>query len=147
MIFKFNRFYIVANYLKEPCDFTGSQVNECTAEKVQTIFNQLSTVGIIGLEKSIGIIEPLRLNRVRVISGDNGPVGINATLKKVVVNGFKDVQILENVYNQKPKINKVTWNTILFLPKLKFDSQLRVVGRILLIPLNGNGKFNFEASK
>lgn len=99
------------------------------------------------MEKSIGIIEPLRLNRVRVISGDNGPVGINATLKKVVVHGFKDVQILENVYSQKPNINKVTWNTILFLPTLKFDSQLRVVGRILLIPLNGNGKFNFEASK
>lgn len=89
----------------------------------------------------------MRLERVRVISGDNGPVGINATLKKVIVNGFKDVQILENVYSQKPKINKVTWNTILFLTKLKFESQLKVVGRILLIPLNGNGKFNFEASK
>lgn len=40
-----------------------------------------------------------------------------------------------------------SWETKLFLPKVRIEGNYHMKGRILVIPLNGHGKCWFEPSK
>lgn len=40
-----------------------------------------------------------------------------------------------------------SWETQLFLPKIRIEGNYHMQGRILVIPLNGHGKCWFEPSK
>jgi Haemolymph juvenile hormone binding protein (JHBP) len=43
----------------------------------------------------IDSIDPMRINRIKILQGD-GPVSVNASLSKVVVTGFNKVKLLQN---------------------------------------------------
>lgn len=78
----------------------------------------------------------------QILSG-TGPVNVNASLTNVSVTGFGNAKILQN------KVNPRTYDflTKVQLPKLRIDGHYILLGRILVIPLRGNGNCWFDASK
>lgn len=84
----------------------------------------------------------MHINKIRILQGD-GPVSVNASLTKVVVTGFSKTQVLENQVSNKD----FSWLTTIKLPKMRLEGNYHMMGRILVIPLNGRGKCWFEPSK
>lgn len=86
--------------------------------------------GIEGLE-GIDSIDPMKIDRIRILQGD-GPVSVNASLTKVVVTGFSRVKVIENQVSKKD----YSWVTTVKLPKMRLEGNYFMNGRILVIPLN-----------
>lgn len=84
----------------------------------------------------------MNINRIRILQGD-GPVSVNASLSKVVVTGFGKTRVVENQVSSKD----YSWVTTIKLPKMRLEGNYHMMGRILVIPLNGRGKCWFEPSK
>lgn len=78
----------------------------------------------------------------KILQG-GGPVSVNASLNNVTVVGFGNSQILSNIVDA----DNYDFYTKLRLPKLRIDGNYNLLGRILVIPLRGNGKCWFEARK
>lgn len=56
---------------------------------------QWIVIGIPGLEEKVGVIDPMSIDRIRILQGQ-GPVSVNASLSKVVVTGFGRTKVIEN---------------------------------------------------
>lgn len=68
---------------------------------------------------------------------------MNASLTNVSITGFAGAQILQN------KVNPRTYDflTKVYMPKLRIDGKYSLLGRILVIPLRGQGSCWFDASE
>ncbi|XP_065090459.1 protein takeout-like [Ochlerotatus camptorhynchus] len=121
------------------CRFSDADFVACSTESVQGLFDKLVT-GIEGLEH-VGTIDPMKINKIRILQGD-GPVSVNASLSKVVVTGFANTKVVRNVVSSRD----FSWETHIKLPKMRIEGSYHMQGRILVIPLNGHGKCWFEPS-
>lgn len=54
-------------------------------------------IGIEGLEKKVGVIDPMKIDNIKILQGQ-GPVSVNASLSKVTVTGFARTKVVENKY-------------------------------------------------
>ncbi|XP_055622304.1 protein takeout-like isoform X1 [Toxorhynchites rutilus septentrionalis] len=122
------------------CRFSDEDFVACSTEAVQGLFDKLVT-GIEGLEH-VGTIDPMKINKIRILQGD-GPVSVNASLSKVVMTGFAKTKVVRNVVSSKD----FSWETHIQLPKMRLEGNYHMQGRILVIPLNGHGKCWFEPSE
>ncbi|XP_031620599.1 protein takeout [Contarinia nasturtii] len=119
------------------CQIDDPNFEACSRESIQGLFKQLTT-GIEGFT-AIETIDPMKLNRIKIFQGE-GPVSINSSLSKASVTGFAETQVIES------KVNPIdySWETHLFVPKIRIEGNYHMQGRILVIPLNGHGKCWFE---
>lgn len=107
---------------------------------IRGLFDQLAK-GIEGVE-GLDSIDPFFIDRIRILQGE-GPVSVNASLKNVKVTGFSKVTLVENQVSPKD----YSWITTVRLPIMRLEGNYHMMGRILVIPLNGHGKCWFEPSK
>lgn len=121
------------------CRFSDADFVGCSTVSVQGLFDKLVT-GIEGIEH-VGTIDPMKINKIRILQGD-GPVSVNASLSKVVVTGFANTKVVRNVVSNRD----FSWETHIRLPKMRIEGNYHMQGRILVIPLNGHGKCWFEPS-
>lgn len=70
-----------------------------------------------------------------------GPVNVNASLSNVKVTGFGAAKVIYN------KVDPVTYDfhTKLLIPRLRIEGKYILLGRILVIPLRGEGSCWFDA--
>ncbi|KAL7024680.1 hypothetical protein ACKWTF_013161 [Chironomus riparius] len=122
----------------ETCKLSDPDLRKCSTRSVQGLFDQLGKgiEGLVGLET----IDPMKIERIRILQGE-GPVSVNASLTKVKVTGFSKTKVLENYVNKD-----YSWYTQVKLPKMRLEGNYHMMGRILVIPLNGRGKCWFEPS-
>lgn len=117
------------------------EFTKCSTTAIQALFRQLNT-GIEGLD-TLTTIDPFKIKKLNILNGGNGPVTLDASLSNVKVTGFANTVIKENKVSRKD----YSWETHLFLPKMRVEGNYRMNGRILVIPLTGNGKCWLEPEK
>lgn len=88
---------------------------------------------------AVGTTDPLNIERISVLQGD-GPVSVNATLTKVSLTGFGKTKVVESRVSSKD----LSWETRINLPLVRLEAIYKMKGRILIIPLNGNGRLWLE---
>ncbi|XP_055381539.1 circadian clock-controlled protein daywake-like [Condylostylus longicornis] len=137
---------VAADFLSEKPDFLKSceikkpQFTKCSTESIQGLFNNIEN-GIPGFT-AIKSFEPFTLNKIRIAQGNSEAVNINVDLSKLKLYGLTKIIVKESKVSSKD----FSWKTTLLLPKMKIESDYGLQGRILLIPLNGNGKMILHIS-
>ncbi|XP_021930050.1 protein takeout isoform X2 [Zootermopsis nevadensis] len=112
------------------CKRSDPQLNECITDSVEHLKPALEK----GVEGIVPSLEPLRMNEVPII--DNN--GLRIVGKDVKTYGCSDFRI----FNMKADVgSKMDLEFDLELPMLYTVAQYEVSGRILLIPIKGNGPF------
>ncbi|XP_044259736.1 uncharacterized protein LOC123008153 [Tribolium madens] len=110
----------------------------CSTHAVQALFNAIPRG-----EPRIGLdpLDPLKVQKIKILQGGGGPVTVNASLTNVTVLGFGKTQVLYN------SVDPVTYDflTKLRLERLRIDGLYELLGRILVIPLRGKGNCWFDA--
>ncbi|KAM7361954.1 protein takeout [Cochliomyia hominivorax] len=135
---------VEAKYLAEkpnfflPCQLKDPEFNRCFAKNFQAIPTQWKD-GIPGFKEG-GTFDPLLVKRIVIAQDPNNPVALNAELADVVIRGIGNMQVKDANFNSNTLVTRLK----LFVPKLRFDSNYKVDGRILNLPLKGNGKAVFE---
>lgn len=87
-------------------------------------------------------IDPLLVPYERILS-PSGPVNIDASLKNINITGMHEAVIKES----KVSPTDYAFTTTLYIPKIRFEADYNMEGRILLVPVNGQGSCWFEPSK
>jgi len=124
------------DYVKT-CPIDKPNFINCSTHAVQLLFDRIpSGVPEIGLEP----LDPLKVPIIKILQGV-GPVNVNASLTDVTVTGFGKTKILLN--NVDP--NTYDFYTELHLPRLRIEGRYNLLGKILVIPLKGNGNCWFDA--
>ncbi|XP_061393313.1 protein takeout-like, partial [Musca vetustissima] len=90
--------------------------------------------------KNFGTIDPLHVKRVVVAEDGNSPVSINLALSNIEVLGFSNTKVLEASFDQTKYITKLKF----VVPDIKILSDYEGKGRVLTLPLNGNGKAQMD---
>ncbi|XP_077289407.1 uncharacterized protein LOC143913463 [Arctopsyche grandis] len=133
---------IRAEYLKL-CNKNDPDLQRCIKKSVLFLKPYLSR-GIPELK--VPSIEPLMLREPLILNPSNGlrTVGLEINVKNISVYGCSDFD-LRNLY---VNFDKDTVNFDLKLKDLMINGLYNVDGRILLLPIKGNGKFvgNFSNS-
>ncbi|XP_065358859.1 uncharacterized protein LOC135953105 [Calliphora vicina] len=124
-----------------PCHLQDPAFNKCFAKNFQVIYREWKD-GIPGF-KAAGSFDPLYVKRVLISQDPKNPVALNADLINLVITGASKMEVQETLFNPKTLKTKIK----LFVPKLRFDSDYKLDGRILGLALNGNGKAHFEVEK
>uniref|UniRef100_A0A1I8N7S0 Hemolymph juvenile hormone binding protein (JHBP) n=1 Tax=Musca domestica TaxID=7370 RepID=A0A1I8N7S0_MUSDO len=121
-----------------PCKQTDPSFSQCFAKSFQAIYSEYKD-GIPGL-KNFGSIDPLSVKRVKIAEDGNGPVAINIEFNNMDVIGFSKTTIKDARFDQ----SKLTIKIKIYVPKIIIKSDYSMKGRILTLPLNGNGKSHLE---
>ncbi|XP_052835252.1 uncharacterized protein LOC128251987 [Drosophila gunungcola] len=134
----------VAFYTEKPsyiesCRIYEPEFTKCSTRSIQAFMNQL-VKGVPELDESFGPIDPMRQDQL-VFKQDNSDVAtISANLTDMLISGFGKMVIKESKVSKKD----FSWLTKIYLPKMRMDGHYKMLGRILLVPLQGAGKIVME---
>ncbi|XP_037950945.1 protein takeout-like [Teleopsis dalmanni] len=92
------------------------------------------------LKEEFGSLDPMKLDQLLFKQDNNEAVTIRANLTNLLVRGLKELKIKESRVSKKD----FSWETKIFIPHFRIDGNYKMEGRILLIPLSGNGKMFIE---
>ncbi|KAM8704963.1 hypothetical protein ACLKA7_009424 [Drosophila subpalustris] len=112
---------------------------ECCTNSTQKLMDQLN-IGIPEILEQHGTFDPGHVKNVIFKQDNNEVATIRANLSQVVLRGFSTIKIKESRVSKKD----FSWQTKIYLPKLRLDAKYKMLGRILLIPLNGSGNIFLE---
>ncbi|XP_013117221.2 protein takeout [Stomoxys calcitrans] len=124
-----------------PCKQTDPGFNRCFAKNFQSSFTNWND-GLPGL-KSLGSFDPLHVKSVTIAEDGSGPVSINIGLTNLVLTGLKHTTVDDASFNPTKLITKVKFT----VPKVQIDADYKVKGRVLTLPLDGNGKAKIVIEK
>uniref|UniRef100_A0A1A9ZSQ6 Protein takeout n=1 Tax=Glossina pallidipes TaxID=7398 RepID=A0A1A9ZSQ6_GLOPL len=136
-----------ATYLAEkpafltPCRRDDPGFEKCFSSNFDALFREYKD-GIPG-SKAVKSLDPLPVKRVTIAQDGKGPVSLNAELTNILISGGSKTQTKKADWREKEE----TLNLLFFAPQLKVQSDYKVDGRILSLPLNGHGKLNFVVDK
>ncbi|CAB3223218.1 unnamed protein product [Arctia plantaginis] len=137
--------YATADYYRTKPDFVKTcfrkdpEFDDCSRQAVQQLFNALGPgLPEIGVEP----LDPLKIPKIRILQGDDGPVNVNAALDHVTVTGFGKTEVLSSRVDRKT----YDFHTKIRIPKIRIEGTYELKGKILLIPLVGRGLCWFEPS-
>lgn len=122
------------------CEFKDPEFIKCSTSSIQGLFKTVFDGGYKVPE--LDSLDPMRIDSIDILQGD-GPVSVNASLSKVKITGFSKAVVTESQVSSKD----FSWITTCKIPKIRIDADYQMKGRILLIPLNGQGKCFFEPTK
>ncbi|EDW45196.1 protein takeout [Drosophila sechellia] len=134
----------VAYYSEKPAFLPSCRIYEpgftkCSTNSIQKLLDQLN-IGIPEVLERFGPFDPMRVRDI-VFKQDNNEVAtIRANLTDLVVKGFANTKVKESRVSKKD----FSWQTKIYLPKMRLDGRYEMAGRILLIPLSGSGKIFIE---
>ncbi|XP_012263654.3 protein takeout-like [Athalia rosae] len=114
------------------CRRSDPKLNECVRDSVESLKPYLKN-GIPSLD--IPPCEPLHVPQVEIKQGA-GPVSIKSTYNDIEVRGATDF-LLKSV---KIDLDKERTRLKLFLPRLEMTSAYTMEGKILMLPIAGEGK-------
>ncbi|KAH8358407.1 hypothetical protein KR093_000042, partial [Drosophila rubida] len=128
-----------------PCSLDGPNFNDCLLKNLQVIFVNW-TDGLPGTN-TVGPVDPFFIKQLKLSRSspkiDNNPININVDVKNIRVSGVSQAKLIDLNYDPNQHLVKA----VLYIPKLRFDSDYKVKGNVLLLNLNGQGKGFFETEK
>ncbi|XP_011687610.1 PREDICTED: protein takeout-like [Wasmannia auropunctata] len=113
------------------CHRSDPNLNECIKRSIDLLRPYLKT-GISALQ--IPSCEPLRVPRIE-ISQSAGPISIRSTYTDIEVQGGTSF-ILKSI---KTDIDNDRVRLKLYLPRLEMNARYNMEGKILMLPISGNG--------
>ncbi|XP_065364604.1 protein takeout [Calliphora vicina] len=125
-------------YLK-PCKIYQPGFTACSTENTQSLIKELGK-GIPEVNAVIGSIDPIKLKTINFKQDNTEAASLKADLTDLLATGIKDLIIKESKVSKKD----FSWLTKIFMPKFKLEGHYKMDGRILLLPLNGEGHFVIE---
>ncbi|XP_030370994.1 uncharacterized protein LOC115621474 [Scaptodrosophila lebanonensis] len=134
----------VEYYTEKPSFLPSCRIYEpgftkCSTNTVQKLIDQL-VVGIPEIAQSFGSFDPMHVKDIAFKQDNNEVATIRANLTDVVIKGFAQTKIKESRVSKKD----FSWQTKIYLPKMRLDAKYQMAGRILLIPLSGSGNMFIE---
>uniref|UniRef100_A0A1I8PC62 Hemolymph juvenile hormone binding protein n=1 Tax=Stomoxys calcitrans TaxID=35570 RepID=A0A1I8PC62_STOCA len=119
----------------ETCKIYEPEFTKCSTRSVQAFLTEIFNERVPEVNAVLGKLEPLKLDRLNFKQDNNEAATIRATLTDLMVSGLSKIQVTESRVSKKD----FGWLTKLFLPNFKLEGQYKMDGRILLLPLNGEG--------
>jgi len=133
---------LVANTLaaKFPSDLPQCKAGDTVClPQVITQIVQGHPKGHAGL--AIPPIEPLRINRIDIAQGANSPIAINLSFKNLDLSGLSKAYITKvEGFGPDPTTSK--YEVYAVVPKINIVGDYKVDGRVLVLPIQGEGKAN-----
>lgn len=127
-----------ANFIKV-CNRDAPNLNECARESFETLKPRL----MVGMpELFIPPMEPLTVPEIKM-DQDSGAIYLHSTYKNVKIKGISKHKL--NDLRIEPKQLKFTVS--LTFPKLYLESEYNIKGKIMMMPLLGDGHCKLELSK
>ncbi|XP_037951840.1 protein takeout-like [Teleopsis dalmanni] len=127
------------DYLKS-CTIYKPEFTKCSTESIQGVMSYIFTNSLPELKEEFGSLDPMKLDQLLFKQDNNEAVTIRANLTNLLVRGLKELKIKESRVSKKD----FSWETKIFIPHFRIDGNYKMEGRILLIPLSGNGKMFIE---
>ncbi|XP_055851379.1 protein takeout [Episyrphus balteatus] len=121
-----------------PCEIYKPEFTKCSTNSVQKVFNQLAK-GIPGLKVGKPI-DPFVIKKLVYKQDNNQVATISANLTNLVTKGFAKTIVKESKVSKKD----FSWETTLLVPNLRVDGHYKMEGKILVVPLQGNGEMFIE---
>ncbi|XP_050317409.1 uncharacterized protein LOC126751295 [Bactrocera neohumeralis] len=132
-------FYTEKPSYMQTCRINDPEFVKCSTSSIQKLMTQLGK-GIPEVEEVIGTFDPLKVKEIQFAQDNQGAVQLHANLTEMVATGLSSMIIKESKVSKKD----YSWETKVFIPKLRLEGQYKMSGKILLIPLNGAGHMFIE---
>ncbi|XP_034247581.1 protein takeout-like [Thrips palmi] len=120
------------------CKRSDPQFQECFKDAMTGALMKLASEG----EPSLGIfpVDPLHMTRLSIDQG-TGPVAIDLEFRELDLKGVKNIVIKEASYDHETYT--MSANVDVSQPLL-LDGEYTIKGRVLVLPINGEGKCNLK---
>ncbi|XP_067619302.1 protein takeout [Eurosta solidaginis] len=126
----------------QTCRINDPEFVKCSTASIQKLMDQLS-IGIPEITEVIGPFDPLKTKEIQFAQDNQGAVQLRANLTNMIATGLSKLVIKESRVSKKD----YSWETKIYIPKLRLDGHYKMAGKILLIPLNGAGRMFIEIDK
>ncbi|XP_069681787.1 protein takeout-like isoform X2 [Periplaneta americana] len=129
-----NTTYIHPPYLT-PCARSDPNFNACALQS-----GKKAVASVIKGDRKYNVppLNPLRIKEIKVTDGGGQRVGLTLILKDADIFGMMDSDIRKTDFDFKNQ----TVSYEMFLPRAEVLGKYEVNGRILILPINGNGDIN-----
>ncbi|XP_071439966.1 protein takeout-like [Hetaerina americana] len=118
-----------------PCARDDPKLNECALERGKTVIAHLKD----GLPKyHIPRLEPLHVEEIKINQDEKSGVGINLVAKNVDIHGVSEGELRDIRIQLDPTSFKLS----IFFPRIEIMSKYNVNGKILILPIQGDGNAN-----
>ncbi|XP_013108603.1 circadian clock-controlled protein daywake [Stomoxys calcitrans] len=124
----------------ETCKINQPGFTKCSTRSIQAFLVEIFNGKVPEVNAVVGQLEPMKLDKINFKQDDNEAATIRATLSDLMVTGLSKIQVKESRVSKKNS----GWLTKLFFPNFKIEGQYKMDGRILLLPLNGEGHMFIE---
>ncbi|XP_014287382.1 protein takeout [Halyomorpha halys] len=114
------------------CSKSDPKFSDCLSKEIEKAIKSL-----VKGDKSLGVmpLDPLRINKIGLSKG-RGPVSMELSLEDADVHGISMLQVKDTKTDWKTMNVKVT------VPKIVVLSNYKVDGKVLILPITGQGKGN-----
>uniref|UniRef100_A0AAU6SH69 Protein takeout-like protein n=1 Tax=Maconellicoccus hirsutus TaxID=177089 RepID=A0AAU6SH69_MACHI len=116
----------------KPCKRNDPQLEKCLIELIEGIRSNLAK-GIP--EMRIPPLDPLHVPQVTLDQG-SGSVNFQAKFKNIIASGAKNF----NLTGVRLDFNVPSLSIDVGFPALRLDSDYNITGKVLVVPIKGNGK-------
>ncbi|XP_055923692.1 protein takeout-like [Eupeodes corollae] len=120
------------------CEIYKPEFTKCSTNSIQKLFIEFAK-GIPGLKVGKPI-DPFFIKKLVYKQDNNQVATITANLTNLVTKGFAKTIVKESKVSKKD----FSWETTLLVPKLRIDGHYKMEGKILVVPLQGNGEMFIE---
>ncbi|XP_037943658.1 uncharacterized protein LOC119676491, partial [Teleopsis dalmanni] len=121
------------------CKIYEPGFTKCSTNSIQKLIDQL-IIGIPEITATFGPFDPMHVKNIIFKQDSTEAASIRANLTNVFVKGFSKMKIKQSKVSKKD----FSWDTKIFLPKMRMDADYTMEGKILLIPLQGKGTIFIE---
>lgn len=99
-------------------------------------------------ERKLGLvsIDPLKIDKMDVIQGENSPVNIELNFQNVDLLGLSQT-LIKSVTGFQKDFNRKKVEVRGFIPTINFIGGYKISGRILVLPITGVGQSNITLSR
>ncbi|KAG5681947.1 hypothetical protein PVAND_011348 [Polypedilum vanderplanki] len=143
---QFFGFFLLINFAFGQYPSNYPRCNFGDSECIMKAVSQVLKLAVDGIpEMKIPGFEPLYVKTVSILQDGNSNVAIKLTLNDALIYGISNASIYKiNGFEEDPKKSKYEIHAK--LPNLKIVSKYNIDGKILILPIqgNGNGLLNFK---
>ncbi|XP_061397269.1 uncharacterized protein LOC133332915 [Musca vetustissima] len=127
------------SYIKS-CKIYEPEFTKCSTESIQRFLKEVFTAKVPEVVAEVGKLDPLHLDEIHFKQDNNDAASLRAHLTNLEVSGLSNIQVTESRVSKKD----FSWLTKLFFPKFKIEGHYKMDGRVLLLPLKGEGQMVIE---
>ncbi|XP_005176457.1 protein takeout [Musca domestica] len=131
----FDYFKEKPSYIKS-CKIYEPEFTKCSTQSIQRFLQEVFSGKVTEVTDAVGKLDPLHLDEINFKQDNNDAATLRAHLTNLMISGLSNIQVTESRVSKKD----FSWLTKLFCPKFKIEGHYKMDGRVLLLPLRGEGQ-------